>query len=58
VLSYCVVQPCLLVCDVQVSSTSTMVDGKGEGHAGSYRWTGSGEGRVLGLDRGVESPGD
>jgi len=44
------VQPCRSTCGVQVWSTGTVVDGWGEGHAGSCWWTGSGEGRVLGLD--------
>jgi hypothetical protein len=43
-------QPCWSTCDVQVWSTGTVVDGWGEGHAGSCWWTESGEGRVLGLD--------
>jgi hypothetical protein len=30
-----------------------MVDGGGEGHTGSCRWTESGEGRALGLDQGT-----
>jgi hypothetical protein len=30
-----------------------VVDGEGEGHAGSCRWTESGEGRALGLDLGT-----
>jgi hypothetical protein len=28
-----------------------VVDDEGEGHAGSYRWTESGEGRALSLKR-------
>jgi hypothetical protein len=31
----CVVQPCWSACGVQVRSTSTVVDGEGEGHVGS-----------------------
>jgi hypothetical protein len=31
----CVVQPCRSICGVQVRSTSTVVDGEGEGHVGS-----------------------
>jgi hypothetical protein len=38
------VQPCRLPCGVQVWSMGTVVDSEGEGHAGSCRWTGSGEG--------------
>jgi hypothetical protein len=34
-----------------------MVKGKGESHAGSCRWTGSGEARELGLDRGTREAG-
>jgi hypothetical protein len=30
-----------------------VVDGEIEGHAGLCRWTGSSEGRALGLDRGT-----
>jgi hypothetical protein len=44
------VQPCWSTCGVQVWSIGMMFDGWGEGHAGSCWWTGSGEGRVLGLD--------
>jgi hypothetical protein len=47
------VQPCWLGCDVQVWSIGTVVDGEGESHAGSCRWTVSGEGRGLGLDLGT-----
>jgi hypothetical protein len=36
---------------VQVWSTGMVVDNEGEGHAGSCRWTGSGEGRELALER-------
>jgi hypothetical protein len=36
-----------------VWSTGRVVNNKDEGHAVSCRWTGSGEGRVLGLDRGT-----
>jgi hypothetical protein len=39
------VQSYRLACGVQVWSTVMVVDGKGEGHAGSCRCTGSGEGR-------------
>jgi hypothetical protein len=49
-MSYYVVQPCLSACGVQVWSTGIMVNVKGEGHVGSCRWTGSGEGRALRLD--------
>jgi hypothetical protein len=38
------VQPCRPACGVQVWSIGTVVDGKGEGHVGLCRWTGSGEG--------------
>jgi hypothetical protein len=41
-VSYCVVQLCLSARGVQVWSTWMVVDSKGEGHAGSCRWTGSG----------------
>jgi hypothetical protein len=47
------VQPCRSVCGVQLWSTGMMVDGEGEGHVGSCRWTESGERRALGLDRGT-----
>jgi hypothetical protein len=47
------VQPCRPACGVQVWSIGTVVDGKGEGHVGLCRWTGSGEGWALGLDRGT-----
>jgi hypothetical protein len=50
---YCVVQPCLSVCGVQVWSIGTVVGDEGEGHAGLCRWTESSEGRALGLDRGT-----
>jgi hypothetical protein len=53
VMSYYVVQPCLSSCVVQAWSTSTVVDSKSEGHAGSYWWTKSDEGRALGLDCGT-----
>jgi hypothetical protein len=49
-MSYMFVQPCLLACGVQVWSIGMVLDDEGEGHAGSCRWTGSGEGRELGLD--------
>jgi hypothetical protein len=49
-VSICGVQPCLSACGVEVSSTSIVVDNKGEGHAGSCQWTRSGEGRALRLD--------
>jgi hypothetical protein len=52
-MSYCVVQPSLLACGVQVWSTGTVVDDEGECHAGSYWWTRSGEGWALGLDQGT-----
>jgi hypothetical protein len=44
------VQSCLSVYDLQVCSTGTVVDDEGEGHAGSCRWTESGERRALGHD--------
>jgi ribosomal protein S9 len=50
-VSYCVVQPCLLICGEQVWSTDTVVNVEGDGHVSSCRWTRSGEGRALGLDR-------
>jgi hypothetical protein len=56
-VSYCVVQPCISVYGVQVWSTGTVVDGEVEGHAGSCWWTRSGEGRVLGVDRGTRVAG-
>jgi hypothetical protein len=56
-VSICVVQPCLSACGVEVWSTRTVVDAKGVGHVGSCRWTGSGEGRALGLDRGTREGG-
>jgi hypothetical protein len=34
-----------------------VVDDKGEDHVGSFQWTGSGEGRELGLDRGTRVVG-
>ena len=37
---------CLLTYDAQVWSSETMVNGEGEGQAGSCRGTGSGEGRT------------
>jgi hypothetical protein len=46
----CVVQPCLAAYGIQVWCTCTVVDGEGESHAGSYRWTGSVVGRALGFD--------
>lgn len=52
------VKPCLLDCGVQVWCIGTVVDGKGEGHVGSCRWTEIGGGRALGLTEGPESPGD
>jgi hypothetical protein len=55
-VSYCIVQPCLLACGVQVWSTSTTVDGEGECHVGSCQWTRSDEGWALGLDRGIRVP--
>jgi hypothetical protein len=36
------VQPCLSACGV-MWSTGTVVDDKGEGHAGSCRWAESGK---------------
>jgi hypothetical protein len=44
------VQPCWSTCGVQVWSSGMVVDGEGEGHTSSCRWTESGEGRALGLD--------
>jgi hypothetical protein len=35
-----------------------MVDSKGEGHVGSYRWIGSNEGQALSLGKGLEQLGD
>jgi hypothetical protein len=35
-------------CGVQVWSKRTVVDSEGEGHVGSCRWTGRGEGLDLG----------
>ena len=49
---------CLLVCGAQVWSSEAVVDDEGEGHAGPCRGTRSGEGRMLGLDRGTRRPGD
>jgi hypothetical protein len=43
----CVVQPCLSACGVKVRSIGMVVDGEGEGHAGSSQWIGSSEGRAL-----------
>jgi hypothetical protein len=34
-----------------------VVDDKGAGHAASYRWTESDEGRGLGLGRGIREAG-
>jgi hypothetical protein len=56
-VSICVVQPCLSACGVQVWSTGTMVNDEGEGHACLCQWTGSGEGRALGHDRGTGEAG-
>jgi hypothetical protein len=53
----CVVQPCFSVCGMQVWSTGTVVDSEGEGHVGSCRWTGRGEGRALRLNRGTREVG-
>ena len=44
---------CFLACGAQAWKSEAVVSGEGEGHAGSCRWTGSGEGRMLGLDRGT-----
>jgi hypothetical protein len=46
-----VVQSCRSDCGVQVCSIGIVVDDEGEGNAGSCRWTRSGEGWALGLDR-------
>jgi hypothetical protein len=51
-VSYVFVQTCRSACGVQVWSIGTVVDGKGEDHAGSCLWIGSGEGRALRLDQG------
>jgi hypothetical protein len=51
------VQPCLLACGMQMWNTGTVVNDEGEDHVGSCRWTWSGEGRVLGLDRGTREAG-
>jgi hypothetical protein len=48
----CVMQPCHSAYGVQVYSLGTVLNNEGE-HAGSCRWAGSGEGQVLGLDRGT-----
>jgi hypothetical protein len=53
----CVVQLCRSACGVQVWSIDTVVDGEGESHAGSCRWTESGEGRALRLDQGTRIAG-
>jgi hypothetical protein len=52
------VQPCFLAYGVQVWSTGTVVNGEGEGHAGSCRWTERDEGQALDLTEGLEEPGD
>lgn len=44
---------CLLACGAEAWSSEAVIDDEGEGHAGSCRWTGSGEGLMLGLDRGT-----
>jgi hypothetical protein len=54
---YCVVRPCLSACGEQVSRIGMMVDGEGEGLAGSCRWTRCVEGRALGLGRGTRVVG-
>jgi hypothetical protein len=46
----CVCNLSLSLCGAQVWSLETVVNGEGKGHAGSCRWTGSSEGRALGLD--------
>jgi hypothetical protein len=53
----CVGQPCLSPCGIQVWSTGMVINDEGEGHAGLCRWTESGEGWVLGIDRGTEEAG-
>jgi hypothetical protein len=40
------VKPYRSACGVQVWSIGTVVDGEGEGHMGSCRWTRSGEGQA------------
>jgi hypothetical protein len=52
------VQLCLSACVVQVWSTGSIGDDESEGHVCSCQWTGSGEGRALGLDRETRVPGD
>jgi hypothetical protein len=50
---------CLLACVVQVWSSDVVVDGEVKVKEDvSCRWTGSGEGRTRGLDRGTQRPGD
>jgi hypothetical protein len=53
----CVVQPYLSACGVQVWSTCMVVNNEGEDHAGSCRWTVSGEGQALGLDQEIGKAG-
>jgi hypothetical protein len=48
----------VLAYGVQLWSTCMVVDGEGEGRAGSCRWIGSGEGRAQGLDRGTRVADD
>jgi hypothetical protein len=45
------VQHVFLSCGIYVWSPETVVDGEGEGHAVSYRWIVSIEGRALSPDR-------
>jgi len=49
---------CFLACGAQAWKSELVVGGEGEGHADSCRWIGSGEGRMLDLDRGTRRPGD
>ena len=49
---------CFLACGAQAWKSEAVVGGEGEGHAGPCRGTGSGEGRMLGLDRGTRRLGD
>jgi hypothetical protein len=41
-------QPCRSACSVRVWNTGMVIDGEDEGHAGSCRWSESGEGRAHG----------